>query len=103
MFFESSLETSFRVLFLTRRTEDHKEKTADCKRRYDMTINKIFQATVIICASLVFASCAVSKLDNSLDYRTGRYTPSKPFEGTLGVDEFIDLRPQGTTSDAKNG
>jgi hypothetical protein len=46
-------------------------------------------------------SCAVNKLDNSLDYRTAGYSFSKPIDGALGVDEFIDLRPQGTTSDAK--
>jgi hypothetical protein len=71
------------------------------KRRYEVITNKIIQATVIICASLILASCAVNKLDNSLDYKTGRYAPSKSFEGTLAVDEFVDLRPQGTTSDAK--
>ncbi len=66
-----------------------------------MSINKAFRVAVILCAYFVLASCAVNKLDNSLDYRTGGYAPSKPFAGTLGVDEFIDLRPQGTTSDAK--
>lgn len=66
-----------------------------------MISNKSIRTAVIMCAMLIFTSCAVNKLDNSLDYRTNRYAPPKPFEGTLGVDEFIDLRPQGTTSDAK--
>jgi hypothetical protein len=66
-----------------------------------MTLNKISCIALIICASFLCASCAVNKLDNSLDYRTRPYAPSKPFEGTLGIDEFIDMRPQGTTSDAK--
>lgn len=66
-----------------------------------MAINKILRAAVIICVSFLCASCAINKLDNSLDYRTRPLPPSKPFEGVLGVDDFIDLRPQGTTSDAK--
>ncbi len=66
-----------------------------------MAISKISRVAVIICASLLCASCAINKLDNSLYFRTDVYAPSKPFSGTLGVDEFIDLRPQGTTSDAK--
>lgn len=66
-----------------------------------MAIKRVLAAVLIMCAFFVLTSCAVNKLDNSLDYRINRYAPSKPFEGTLGVDEFIDLRPQGTTSDAK--
>lgn len=67
-----------------------------------MAISKILRAAAIVCVFFISTSCAVGKLDNSLDYRTSsRYAPSKPFAGTLGVDEFIDLRPQGTTSDAK--
>ncbi|MFO7666054.1 MAG: hypothetical protein R6V76_05510 [Desulfobacterales bacterium] len=66
-----------------------------------MSINKILRAAVMLCSSFLLASCAVNKLDNSLDFRTDRYAPPKPFAGTIGVDEFIDLRPQGTTSDAK--
>jgi hypothetical protein len=66
-----------------------------------MTVNKTLMVAIIVSTFFVLTSCAVNKLDNSLDYRTSRYAPSKPFEGTLGVDEFIDMRPQGTTSDAK--
>ncbi|RPJ17525.1 MAG: hypothetical protein EHM30_03350 [Desulfobacteraceae bacterium] len=66
-----------------------------------MATKKIFMAVIAVCALFILTSCAVNKLDNSLDYRTNRYAPSKPFEGTLGVDEFTDMRPQGTTSDAK--
>lgn len=37
----------------------------------------------------------------SLDFYAGLDNSTKPHEGVLGVDEFIDLRPQASTSDAK--
>ncbi|MBU3948001.1 MAG: hypothetical protein KJ826_07260 [Proteobacteria bacterium] len=74
-----------------------------------MNMRKILSGVLLIFISVVLTSCAINKLDNSLDYKTDYKTacktagnaPLKPFAETLGVDEFIDLRPQGTTSDAK--
>ncbi|MGA1840636.1 MAG: hypothetical protein ACMUIU_08425 [bacterium] len=51
---------------------------------------------------LLISSCAASKLDLSLDYYKG---PDNSFEKscglTIGVDEFIDMRPQSITSDER--
>jgi hypothetical protein len=66
-----------------------------------MDAKKIIKAILMLSVLFLAASCAVNKLDNSLDYRTRSYAPPQPFDGSLGVDEFIDMRPQGTTSDAK--
>ncbi len=64
-------------------------------------MKRISLGILLMFVFVVFASCAINKLDNSLDYKTAGYVSLKPIEETLGVDEFIDLRPQGTTSDAK--
>lgn len=62
-----------------------------------------------ICLIIIFvflSSCATSNLDLSLDFDSTKAYMEVPsegasYKGVLGVDEFIDLRPQITTSDAK--
>ena len=51
-------------------------------------------------AALVSA-CSASKLDLSLDFKNDKPLYASAFRKVLGVDEFIDLRPQAATSDAK--
>ncbi|MFQ5585985.1 MAG: hypothetical protein ACE5GF_04095 [Thermodesulfobacteriota bacterium] len=50
---------------------------------------------------LVLSACAASELDLSLDFPGSTGNIARQYEGVLGVDEFIDLRPQLTTSDAR--
>lgn len=57
-----------------------------------------------IIAILLFLSlcgCAASRLDLSLDYQSEIPQATSPMDGVLGVDEFIDMRPRATTSDAR--
>lgn len=57
-----------------------------------------------VCTAILFVfipACAISQLDLSLDFYAGLDNSIKPHEGVLGIDEFIDLRPQVSTSDAK--
>jgi len=66
-----------------------------------MCANKIRQSVFIVVVLVLLSSCAASKLDQSLDFSAGSYAPPRAYQGILGVDEFLDLRPQGSTSDAK--
>jgi hypothetical protein len=50
---------------------------------------------------LLQTSCAAPKLDLSLDFSPPSEINQKPIQSVLGVDEFIDLRPQATTNDAR--
>ncbi|MBM4137256.1 MAG: hypothetical protein FJ241_10570 [Nitrospira sp.] len=59
------------------------------------------QWIVVVLFSVLISACATSQLDLSLDFYTGLDNSIKPREGVLGVDEFIDLRPQASTSDTK--
>jgi hypothetical protein len=57
---------------------------------------------VLILAIIVFLpACATTQLDLSLDTDLSSESPVAAHDGILGVDEFIDLRPQVTTSDSK--
>lgn len=71
------------------------------RRKLFMPISKTWRWTRFIIISLIISSCTVSKLDLSLDFYTDPDNLLKPHDGVLGVDEFLDLRPQATTSDAK--
>ncbi len=62
--------------------------------------NKVRWFFLLFCLSLLQA-CAAPKLDLSLDFAPPEEICQKPIQGVLGVDEFIDLRPQATTSDAR--
>ena len=48
----------------------------------------------------LIAGCAASKLDLSMNFEAPPAGFAKPHSGTLGIDEFIDLRPQVVTSNA---
>lgn len=51
---------------------------------------------------LLVSSCAASKLDLSLDYYKGLDNSFEKSCGlTIGIDEFIDMRPQSSTSDER--
>jgi hypothetical protein len=50
---------------------------------------------------LLISSCTASKLDLSLDYYKNLSYFEEPYKGTIGVDEFIDMRPQSITSDER--
>lgn len=53
-----------------------------------------------IIAALTYA-CSASKLDLSLNFQNDKPLYAETFQGVIGVDEFIDIRPQAVTSDAK--
>lgn len=66
-----------------------------------MLTEKIRLWTLLIIISIFFSDCGASRLDLSVDFFTDPNHTSGPHKGVLGVDEFIDLRPQATTSDSK--
>src|SRR3989338_6345886 len=66
-----------------------------------MFINKISGLICLVAISVFLTGCGFSKLDISMDFYAHPDDSLKPLKMILGVDEFIDLRPQATTSDAK--
>ncbi|MEW6067822.1 MAG: hypothetical protein AB1610_05990 [Nitrospirota bacterium] len=64
-------------------------------------IKNIFLRICIVFIFIFLSSCAASQLDLSLDFYLPQDDSQKQIDGVLGVDEFIDLRPQACTSDAK--
>jgi hypothetical protein len=62
---------------------------------------KIQRFLLLVGISFFLTSCAASKLDLSLNIQPPQEISKKPVDRVLGIDEFIDLRPQATTNDAK--
>ncbi|MBI4683894.1 MAG: hypothetical protein HY755_01710 [Nitrospirae bacterium] len=56
---------------------------------------------ILVIIFLFFCSCATVPLDQSLEFKTPIDSSVKSHRGILGIDEFIDLRPQASTSDDK--
>lgn len=66
-----------------------------------MLTEKLVLQTCLIIIFILMPACGVSRLDLSVDFYATHENSIKPHKGVLGVEEFIDLRPQTTTSDAK--
>jgi hypothetical protein len=65
-------------------------------------LGKTVRRSIFVIAICIFTfSCASSRLDLSLDFYVEPEEKTISQNGVLGVDEFIDLRPQLTTSEAK--
>lgn len=56
---------------------------------------------LIIAVCVLISSCSSANLDLSLDFNAMPEEKTVSHKGVIGVDEFIDLRPQITTSEAK--
>ena len=65
-----------------------------------MFFEKIGQWVCFIIIPILVSACAPSKLDLALDIQGSPDNSVKPYHAVLGVDEFIDHRPQAASSDA---
>ncbi len=75
--------------------------SSECRTGFTMKPVKKYKNSYIIAFILLTTSCATAPLDLSLDFNARLENPVQSNIGVLGVDEFIDLRPQAATSDAK--
>lgn len=64
-------------------------------------MGRVLNIFFLFFAVFAAASCGAPKLDLSLDFHTKPATPGFRFKGVAGVEEFTDLRPQVSTSDAR--
>lgn len=54
----------------------------------------------LIIVSIILAGCTASKLDLSLNFKIPDSGTTKPNLATVGIDDFLDFRPQAIASDA---
>src|SRR3972149_6860897 len=66
-----------------------------------MRVNRSRVRHLYFLIAALVSACSASKLDLSLDFKNDKPLYASAFRKVLGVDEFIDIRPQAATSDAK--